>query len=122
MASDQLLRERVLIALEHFWCPLRRMRSCAPTWKASGLEGIWHEPVAADALAGLLAGERHAFDQAIARPVWLCCGLAPDGHGEGHGEPGWWVRSEWPLWVRVVDPEGSRRAAAGCCGSCTAHR
>jgi hypothetical protein len=32
------------------------------------LEGIWHEPVAIDALAGLLAAERQAFGQGAARP------------------------------------------------------
>jgi hypothetical protein len=98
-ASGQLLRERALTALEHFWCPLRVDDELHPY-----LEGTWHEPVAADALARLLATERHAFDQAAARPVWICCGLWPDGHGE----PGWWARSDWPLWVRVVDPDGEQ--------------
>jgi hypothetical protein len=98
MASDQL-RERVLAALEHFWCPLRVDDELRPY-----LEGVWHEPVATDALVRLLVAERRAFDQAVARPVWLCCGIWPDGHGE----PGWWARSDWPLWVRVVDPNGEQ--------------
>jgi hypothetical protein len=90
-----------LCALEHFWCPLRvdELRLY--------LEGAWGQPVTVDALAGLLTTERHAFDQAVARPVWICVGLWPDGHGA----PGWWARSDWPLWVRVVDPhvEQARR-------------
>jgi hypothetical protein len=98
-ASGQPLRERVLRALEHFWCPLRVDDELRPY-----LEGIWGQPVTVDALAGLLAVDRHAFDQAVARPEWICLGLWPDGHGE----PGWWTRSDWPLWVRVVDPDGEQ--------------
>jgi hypothetical protein len=98
-ASGQPLRERVWRALEHFWCPLRVDDELRPF-----LEGIWGQPVATDALAGLLAAERRAFDQAVARPVWICCGIFPDGHGE----PGWWARSDWPLWVQVVDPDGEQ--------------
>jgi hypothetical protein len=97
--SRQALRERVLDALEHFWCPLRADHELRPY-----LEGTRGEPVTAGALAGLLAAERQAFDQAIARPVWICVGLWPDGHGE----PAWWVGSDWPLWVRVVDPDGEQ--------------
>jgi hypothetical protein len=29
-------------------------------------------------------------------------GICPDGRGD----PERWVRSDWPLWVRVVDPDG----------------
>ena len=86
-------------ALEHFWWPLRAEDELLPY-----LEGTWGEPVTVEALAGLLAAERQAFDQAMARPVWICVGLGPDGHGE----PGWWVRPDWPLWIRVVDPEGEQ--------------
>jgi hypothetical protein len=68
------------------------------------LEGTWGEPVAGEALAGLLDAERRAFDQAEVRPVWICLGMFPDGHAE----PGWWVRSDWPLWVRVADPDGQQ--------------
>ena len=85
--------------MEHFWCPLRAEDELLPY-----LEGTWGEPVTVEALAGLLAAERQAFDQAMARPVWICVGLGPDGHGE----PGWWVRPDWPLWIRVVDPEGEQ--------------
>jgi hypothetical protein len=98
-ASGQALRNRVLDALEHFWCPLRADEELRPY-----LEGTCGLPVAASALAGLLAAERQAFDRAVARPVWICLGLWPDGHGEA----GWWVRSDWPLWVRVVDPDGEQ--------------
>jgi hypothetical protein len=35
-ASGQLLRERALAALEHFWCPRRVDDELRPTWKASG--------------------------------------------------------------------------------------
>ena len=97
--SGQTLRERVLDALEHFWCPLRADEELRPY-----LEGTWGLPVTTDALVGLLAAERQAFDRAVARPVWICLGLWPDGHGE----PGWWARSDWPLWVRVVDPDGEQ--------------
>jgi hypothetical protein len=97
--SCQALRERVLDALEHFWCPLRADDELRPY-----LEGTWSEPVTAEALAGLLAAERQAFDQAMARPVWICVGLGPDGYGE----PAWWARSDWPLWVRVVHPDGEQ--------------
>jgi hypothetical protein len=38
------------------------------------------------------------------RPVWICLGLWPDRRGEA----GWWARSDWPLWVRVVDPDGEQ--------------
>jgi hypothetical protein len=98
-ASGQTLRERVLSALEHFWCPLHVDDELRPY-----LEGTWGQPVSAAALAGLLAAERQAFDRAAPRPVWICLGLWPDGHGE----PGWWARSDWPLWVRVVDPDGEQ--------------
>jgi hypothetical protein len=98
-ARRKVLRDRVLDALEHFWCPLRAEDELLPY-----LEGTWGEPVAASALAGLLAAERQASDQAVAQPVWICLGLWPDGHGE----PGWWVRSDWPLWIRVVDPDGEQ--------------
>jgi hypothetical protein len=54
-------------ALEHFWCPLRAEDELLPY-----LEGTWGEPVTVEALAGLLAAERQAFDQAMARPVWIC--------------------------------------------------
>jgi hypothetical protein len=97
--SGQTLRERVLDALEHFWCPLRADEELHPY-----LEGTWGLPVTTDALVALLAAERQAFDQAVARPVWICLGLWPDGHGE----PGWWTRSDWPLWVRVVDRDGEQ--------------
>jgi hypothetical protein len=97
--GGQTLRERGLRALEHFWCPLRVDEELGPY-----LEGVWGQPVTVDALAELLAAERDAFDQAMARPVWICCGIWPDGHGE----QGWWVRSDWPLWVRVIDPDGEQ--------------
>ena len=111
--SGQPLREWVLTALEEFWCPLRVNEELHPY-----LEGIRGEPVAGEALAGLLDTERRTFDQAKARPVWICLGIFPDGHAE----PGWWVRSDWPLWVRVVNPDANRPAATGCCGSCTVPR
>ena len=66
-ASRQALRDRVLDALEHFWCPLGADDELRPY-----LEGTWGEPVTVEALAGLLAAERQAFDQAMARPVWIC--------------------------------------------------
>ena len=68
--GGQTLRERVLRALEHFWCPLRLDDELRPY-----LEGVWGQPVTVDALAELLAAERDAFDQAMARPVWICCGI-----------------------------------------------
>lgn len=86
-------------ALEHFWCPLRADDELLPY-----LEGTWGEPVTVEALAGLLAAERQAFDQAMARPVWICVGLGP----MGMASRGWWVRPDWPLWIRVVDPEGEQ--------------
>ena len=46
-ASRQVLRDRVLDALEHFWCPLRADDELRPY-----LEGTWGEPVAASALGG----------------------------------------------------------------------
>lgn len=101
--GGQTLRERVLRALEYFWCPLRVDEELRPY-----VEGVWGQPVTVDALAELLAAERDAFDQAMARPVWICCGIWPDGHGD----QGWWVRSDWPLWTRVVDPDGEQTR---CC-------
>jgi hypothetical protein len=112
-AAGQTLREQVLGALEHFWCPLRMDDELRPY-----REGTWGQPVTLDALAGLLAAGRHAVDQAAVRPVWICRGLWPNGHGE----PGRWARSDWPLWVRIVDPDGSRPAGAGCYDSCTGRR
>jgi hypothetical protein len=96
-ASGQLLRERVLAALEHFWCPAARGRRAAPY-----LEGIWHEPVATDALADLLATERQAFGQGAARPgvdlLWALARRARRARAGGRCR-------DWPLWVRVVDPD-----------------
>jgi hypothetical protein len=64
-------------------------------WSTSGARCAW---------TSCASTERHAFDQAVAWPVWICLGLWPDGHGE----PGWWARSDWPLWVQVVDPDGEQ--------------
>ena len=61
-ASGQLLRERVLTALEHFWCPLRVEDELRPY-----LEGIWHQPVATDAPADLLAAEDRRRRQQVAQ-------------------------------------------------------
>jgi hypothetical protein len=78
-ASGQLLRERVLTALEHFWCPLRvddELRPC--------LEGIWHQPVATDALADLLATEDRRRRQQVAQPG---AALSPAAQLSGRDPP-----------------------------------
>ena len=62
----------------------------------------WGQPVAADALARLLADERAASDRDGPQGVWVGLGICPDGRGD----PERWVRSDWPLWVRVVDGGG----------------
>jgi hypothetical protein len=59
-ASSPTLRERILGALEHFWCSLRVDHELHPY-----LEGTWSQPVTAATLAGLLAAERQAFDWAV---------------------------------------------------------
>jgi hypothetical protein len=97
--NSQMLRERVLTSLEHFWSPLRVDDELRPY-----LAGVWGQPVAADALARLLADERAAFDRDEPQGVWVGLGVYPDGRGD----PERWVRSDWPLWVRVVDPDGER--------------
>ncbi len=51
-----------MTALEHFWCPLRVDDELRPY-----LEGIWHEPVATDDLAGLLAAEDRRRRQRFAQ-------------------------------------------------------
>jgi hypothetical protein len=98
-ANSQTLRERILSALDHFWCPLRADDELRPY-----LEGVWRQPVAADDLARLMADERRAFDRGEPRPVWVCLGIWP----EGRADPDRWARSDWPLWVRVVDPDGEQ--------------
>jgi hypothetical protein len=97
--SGPPLRQRVVEALWHFWCPLRVQDELRPY-----LEGTWGEPVTAGALAGLLDQERRAFEQTGPSAVWICLGVFPDGHAE----PGWWALPTWPLWVRVVDPDGEQ--------------
>lgn len=97
--NRQMLRERVLAALEHFWSPLRVDDELRPY-----LEGVWGQPVPADALARLLADERAAFDRDGPQGAWVGVGICPDGRGD----PERWVRSDWPLWVRLVDPAGER--------------
>lgn len=99
IGGGQPLRQRVMEALWHFWCPLHVEEELRPY-----LEGTWGEPVAADALAGLLAAQRRALEQAGAAAVRICLGILPDGHAE----PGWWALPTWPLWVRIVDPDGQQ--------------
>jgi hypothetical protein len=98
-SSGQQLRQQVVQALWHFWCPLRVEEELRPY-----LEGTSGEPVAADALARLLAAQWRAFEQAGASAVRICLGILPDGHAE----PGWWALPTWPLWVRIVDPDGQQ--------------
>lgn len=99
IGGGQPLRQRVMEALWHFWCPLHVEEELRPY-----LEGTWGEPVAADALVGLLAAQRRALEQAGAAAVRICLGILPDGHAE----PSWWALPTWPLWVRIVDPDGQQ--------------
>ena len=91
-----MLRERVLAALEHFWSPLRVDDELCPY-----LEGIWGQPVAADALARLLADERAASDRD-----------GPQGSGD---LPGWAGRSRALGAVGLAAlGSGGRRRWPGC--------
>jgi hypothetical protein len=99
IGGGQPLRQRVMEALWHFLCPLHVEEELRPY-----LEGTWGEPVAADALVGLLAAQRRALEQAGAAAVRICLGILPDGHAE----PSWWALPTWPLWVRIVDPDGQQ--------------
>jgi len=112
-ANSQTLRERVLNALDHVWCPLR-----ADDELRLYLEGVWGQPVAADDLAQLMADERRALTVASrdrSGCAWgsgLTGALIPSG-GRGRTGPcgsGSSIRTE------------SRPVGIGCCGSCIARR
>jgi hypothetical protein len=89
--SDQRrLREQVLAALDHLYCPVAPHDELAPF-----LEGVHGQPVAPADLDRLLADERRAFDAGAQRPIWLCVGICPDLRGD----------TDWAPWVRVVLPD-----------------
>jgi hypothetical protein len=90
---DQQLRERVLAGLDHLDRPVAPQEELRPF-----LEGVYGQPVAPADLDRLFAQERRAFDAGAQRPVWLCVGIRPDLRGD----PGYWARSDWAPWVRVV--------------------
>jgi hypothetical protein len=48
-----------------------------------------------------MAEELRAFDAGVDREVWLCFGIRPDLRADR----GWWARSDWPPWLRVVHPD-----------------
>ena len=93
------LRSNVLEVLEHFWWPLSPTNELQPiieTWQASSIDP--------NALKRLLEAEKQAFTSGAERDVWVCLGIRPDLQGD----PNRWARSDWPKWVRVIDPESER--------------
>jgi hypothetical protein len=94
--TDPQLRLRVLAALEDVYSPLAANDELRPM-----LEGLHQQPVPPAALDELMAEELRAFDAGAEHAVWLCFGIRPDLHADR----GWWARSDWPPWVRVVHPD-----------------
>ena len=93
------LRSHVLEVLEHFWwplCPTNELKPIIETWQATSIDP--------HALQHLLEAEKQAFMSGAERDVWVCLGIRSDLHGD----PNRWARSDWPLWIRIIDPESER--------------
>ena len=103
IGGGQPLRQRVMEALWHFWCPLHVEEELRPY-----LEGTWGEPVAADALAGLLAAQRRALEQAGAAAVRICLGIFPDGHAAKDNVMALTELKPSPEYEKVVETCGGR--------------
>jgi hypothetical protein len=97
--EQERLRQWVLEALEHFNCPVAPQEELRPF-----LEGVLRVPIPTTELELLIEAEQQSYEAGRQRPVWLCLGIRPDLTGD----PGYWTRSDWPLWWRIVHPEGEQ--------------
>ena len=98
-SAQATLRRLVLDALEHFWWPLSPKDELEPY-----LRVLYGRTVTHGELDDLLNSEREAFARGVEHDVWLCLGLRPDQSADLNR----WARSDWPMWVRIVDPDSEQ--------------